>query len=69
MRRVILITLAAATLAATGWAARGAATEPTRPDPGACYFAGDPREATVDTRWRGKLGAPQIRETASAINA
>jgi hypothetical protein len=32
MRRVILITLAAATLAATGWAA-GAATQPARPTP------------------------------------
>ena len=28
MRRVILITLAVATLAATGWAARAATTEP-----------------------------------------
>jgi hypothetical protein len=31
MRRAILIILAAATLAATGWAVRGAATEPARP--------------------------------------
>lgn len=44
-------------------------TDPTRPDPRAWYFAGDPREATVDKRWPGKQGAPQIRETASAINA
>ena len=33
MRRVILIILAAATLAATGWAARAATTEPTHPLP------------------------------------
>jgi hypothetical protein len=35
MRRAILITLAAATLAATGWAARAATTEPARPAPAA----------------------------------
>jgi hypothetical protein len=33
MRRTILITLAAATLAATAWAARGTATEPAPPSP------------------------------------
>ena len=35
MRRVILITLTAATLAATGWAARAATTEPAHPLPAA----------------------------------
>jgi hypothetical protein len=49
MRRTILITLAAATLAVTGWAARGAATEPARPTTAAHQHPGQ-TAATSDSR-------------------
>jgi hypothetical protein len=50
MRRIILITLAAATLAATGWAARAATTEPARPTSAAHQDASQTAPATGDSR-------------------
>jgi hypothetical protein len=50
MRRTILITLAAATLAATGWAAHSAATEPARPTTAAHQYPGQTAPGTTDSR-------------------
>jgi hypothetical protein len=50
MRRAILITLAAATLAATGWAAWGAATEPARLTPAVHQHTGQTAAGTADSR-------------------
>jgi hypothetical protein len=51
MRRAILITLAAAILAATGWAASSAlGTEPARPAPAAHQHSGQPAAAIADSR-------------------
>ena len=51
MRRAILITLAAAILAATGWAASSAlGTEPARPTPAAHQHSGQPAAAITDSR-------------------
>ena len=50
MRRVILIFAAAATLVATGWAARSAATEPAHPSPTAQQHTGQTTPGTGDSR-------------------
>jgi hypothetical protein len=51
MRRAILITFAAAILAATGWAASWAlGTEPARPAPAAHQHTGQPAAAITDSR-------------------
>jgi hypothetical protein len=50
MRRAILITLAAAILAATGWTARAATTtQPTRLTPAAHRHTGQTAPATTDS--------------------
>jgi hypothetical protein len=50
MRRAILITLAAAALAATGWTAHSAATQPPGPAPTAHQHPGQASPATSDRR-------------------
>jgi hypothetical protein len=50
MRRVILITLTAATLAATGWAARAATTQPAHPTSAAHQHTGQSAATTSDSR-------------------
>jgi hypothetical protein len=59
MRRVILIILAAATLAATGWAARAATTEPTHPLPAA-------HQPTAPTTSDGRTLAVQLAKARLA---
>jgi hypothetical protein len=75
MRRAVLITLAAATLATTAWAARATTIEPARPVPAAHQHGAQTAPATSDTRAlatqlaRGRLATTRYATNLDAAKA
>jgi hypothetical protein len=69
MRRTILITLAAAILAATAWAARGTATEPARPAPTAQRAAAPATDALAAQLAKARLATAKYATNLRAAKA